>query len=212
MFTGIVEEVGTVMRSGGKGKGGRLFQIACKKVMDDINLGDSLSVNGVCLTIVGRKVGRISVEAVEETIKKTSLGFLRTGDSVNLERAVALNDRLGGHIVQGHVDTVGRVRVIAKLPLSHVFTIGLSRAFMKYIIPVGSIAIDGVSLTVAERLSDSVRVAIIPHTFENTIFKHLRVGNGVNVEIDMIAKLVVGAVEPYIESLVGAAHATKNPV
>jgi riboflavin synthase len=193
MFTGLIEEVGSVKGIVGSPEGGRKFTIGCRKVMEDIAIGDSLSVNGVCLTIVNKLKNEVNVEAVEETIKKTTLGGLQSGDPVNIERAATLASRIGGHLVQGHVDTTAKVMSIERLRLSHVFRFGLQHQYMKYLIPVGSIAIDGVSLTVAEKLADSFKVAIIPHTFENTIFGSLRVGRMVNVELDMMAK--------YIETL-----------
>ncbi len=193
MFTGIIEEVGIVKGITGSSKGGRKFAIGCLKVMEDISIGDSLSVNGVCLTIVKKLKNEVNVEAVEETIKKTTLGGLRTGDPVNLERAVTLNSRIGGHLVQGHVDTTAKLMAIERLQMSNIYRFRLQRQYMKYLIPIGSVAVNGVSLTVAEKLADSFKVAIIPHTQENTTFRFLRVGGTVNVELDMMAK--------YVESL-----------
>lgn len=193
MFTGIIEEIGIIKGIRGSSAGGRKFRIGGRVVLEDLSIGDSLSVNGVCLTIVDRIKGEVDVEAVEETIKKTTLGGLAIGDSVNLERAAAMSSRIGGHLVQGHVDSTGKVLSIGKLPMSWMFRFRAPKPLMKYVIPVGSIAVNGVSLTVAEKLSDSFKVAIIPHTFENTVFKFLRVGSLVNIEIDMIAK--------YVESL-----------
>ncbi len=193
MFTGIVEEIGVLKGIKGSSEGARRFRIGCKIVAADISIGDSLSVNGVCLTIVDKVRGEVDVEAVEETIRKTTLGTLRIGDGVNLERAAAMNSRIGGHLVQGHVDATGKVMAIDKLPMSWMFRVRIPKTLMKYLIPVGSVAINGVSLTVAEKLQDSFRVAIIPHTFENTTFKSLRAGSQVNIEIDMMAK--------YVESL-----------
>jgi riboflavin synthase len=190
MFTGIVEEIGTIDELKGSRNGARRFYIKCHVVLEDLKIGDSLAVNGVCLTVVEKSKGSISVEAVEETIKKTTLGSYKPGDSLNLERAVRLTDRLGGHIVQGHVDATGKVVSIDRLPMSRMYRFKIPRGLMKYIIPVGSIAVNGVSLTVAEKLSESFRVAVIPHTFDNTCFKFLRVGSEVNIEIDMIAKYV----------------------
>ncbi len=190
MFTGIIEEVGTIDEVKNAGHGARKFRIGCSLVAQDLKIGDSLAVNGVCLTVVERSKGKVSVEAVEETIKKTTLGSYKSGDRLNLERAVRLSDRLGGHIVQGHVDAKGKVVSIEKLPLSRMYTFRIPKNLMKYVIPVGSIAANGVSLTVAEKLTDGFRVAIIPHTFENTVFKFLRVGSEVNIEIDMLAKYV----------------------
>ena len=193
MFTGIIEEVGIVKGITGSSKGGRKFAIGCLKVMEDISIGDSLSVNGVCLTIVKKLKNEVNVEAVEETIKKTTLGGLRTGDPVNLERAVTLNSRIGGHLVQGHVDTTAKLMAIERLQMSNIYRFRLQRQYMKYLIPIGSVAVNGVSLTVAEKLADSFKVAIIRHTQENTTFRFLRVGGTVNVELDMMAK--------YVESL-----------
>ncbi len=193
MFTGIIEEIGTIKEINGSSAGARKFRIGCRKVLEDLSIGDSLSVNGVCLTIVDKIKGEVDVEAVEETIKKTTLGGLTIGDPVNLERAAAMSSRLGGHLVQGHVDATGKVLSIGKLPMSWMFRFRVPKPLMRYVIPVGSIAVNGVSLTVAEKLSDTFTVAIIPHTFENTVFKSLRVGSLVNIEIDMIAK--------YVESL-----------
>ncbi|HEY9167353.1 MAG TPA: riboflavin synthase [Candidatus Kryptonia bacterium] len=191
MFTGIVEAMGSIREIRKLSSGARKITIETPFV--DLAPGDSLSVNGVCLTVVEKKDENVSLEAVEETIKKTSLGDLKSGDAVNLERAATLNSRLGGHLVQGHVDATGKVIAIRKLPLSWMFQFRIPPRLMKYLIPVGSIAINGVSLTVAEKLKDSFKVAIIPHTFDNTVFKNFRVGSIVNIEIDLIAK--------YVESL-----------
>lgn len=193
MFTGIIEEVGTVKLVKGSANGARKLFIGCGKVLGDLKIGDSLAVNGVCLTIVEREKDQVAIEAVEETVKKTMIGELKVGSFVNLERSVSLNDRLSGHLVQGHVDATGKVMSIEKLPMSRMYRFKIPKTLMKYLIPVGSVSINGVSLTVAEKMADSIKVAIIPHTFENTTFKHLHVGDVVNIEIDMIAK--------YVESL-----------
>ncbi len=193
MFTGIIEEVGTVKLVKGSANGARKLFIGCSKVLDNLKIGDSLAVNGVCLTIVEREKDQVAIEAVEETVKKTMIGELKVGSFVNLERSVSLNDRLSGHLVQGHVDATGKVMSIEKLPMSRMYRFKIPKTLMKYLIPVGSVSINGVSLTVAEKMADSIKVAIIPHTFENTTFKHLHVGDVVNIEIDMIAK--------YVESL-----------
>jgi riboflavin synthase len=193
MFTGIIEAIGTVKQVKGSGSGAKRIFIECKRLFDDLKIGDSLAVNGVCLTIVEKNKDRVAVEAVEETVKKTMIGTLKSGNFVNLERSVRLEDRLGGHLVQGHVDATGKVVSIERLPMSRMYRFKLPRLLMKYIIPVGSVSVNGVSLTVAVKMTDSFKVAIIPHTFENTTFKFLHAGDVVNVEIDMIAK--------YVESL-----------
>jgi riboflavin synthase len=190
MFTGIIEEVGAINQVKGSGNGAKKIFIECRKVIDDLKIGDSLAVNGVCLTIVERNRTQVAVEAVEETVRKTMIGNLKPGSFVNLERAARLNDRLGGHLVQGHVDATGKVGSIEKLPMSRMFRFRIPGTLMKYLIPVGSVSINGVSLTVAEKSTDSFKVAIIPHTFDNTTFRYLRIGDSVNIEIDMIAKYV----------------------
>ncbi len=193
MFTGIVEEVGIISDITGSASNGKAFTISARTVVDSMQVGDSISVNGVCLTVVNQKKNAFSVEAVEETIKKTTLGNLIRGDRVNLERAMKIEGRLGGHIVQGHVDCVGKVLRIKRLKMSSIFDIEIPKAMRKYVVSTGSIAIDGVSLTVAEKLPDGVRVSIIPHTIEHTNFKYLKPGSSVNIEVDILAK--------YLESI-----------
>jgi len=192
MFTGIVEEVGRVNSLRVHGDGLQ-FEIGARKVIPGLGVDNSIAVNGTCLTVVGRKGRTFSVEAVKETLKKTSLGDLRVGSAVNLERPVSLEQRLGGHLVQGHVDATGSVLVRKTLRASWMFTIRFPLRFRKYLIPVGSIAVDGVSLTVANLKKDRFEVAIIPYTFENTIFGEYRAGSKVNLEFDLVGK--------YIESL-----------
>lgn len=190
MFTGIVEEVGLISMVRGSASGGRTFTIAADKVVETLVVGDSISVNGVCLTAVNVQKRAFSVDAVEETIKKTTLGNLIKGDRVNLERAMKADGRFGGHIVQGHVDCVGNVLRIQRLKMSSIFDIEIPEEIKKYVVSTGSIAIDGVSLTVAEKLRNAVRVSIIPHTIEHTNFKYLKAGSRVNIEVDVLAKYV----------------------
>ena len=192
MFTGIVEEVGKVKAIGVRGDGMRI-EIGAKKVLAGLSVDNSISVNGTCLTIVSRTQGSFLLDAVKETLRKTSLGGLRRGSRVNLERAVTLRQRLGGHLVLGHVDTTGTVLKRTDLKTSWMYTIGFPKRFRRYLIPVGSIAVDGVSLTVARLFADRFEVAIIPYTFENTIFQEYSAGSKVNLEFDIVGK--------YIESL-----------
>lgn len=192
MFTGIIEEIGNVKTIRAHGDGMRL-EIGAEKILAGLGVDNSISVNGTCLTVVSRTRGSFSFDAVKETLRKTSLGGLHSGSKVNLERAVTLHQRLGGHIVQGHVDTSGTVLKRTDLKTSWMYTIGFPKRFRRYLIPVGSIAVDGVSLTVARLFSDRFEVAIIPFTFENTIFHEYRAGSKVNLEFDIIGK--------YIESL-----------
>jgi riboflavin synthase len=192
MFTGIVEEVGRVC-SVRKRDDGIQFDIHAKKISSGLKADNSIAVNGTCLTVVRRKNGVLTFDAVKETLSKTSLGGLHVGSSVNLERAVSLNQRLGGHLVQGHVDTTGTVLKRAVLKASWMFAIRFPKKFRKYLIPVGSISVDGVSLTVARLHADYFEVAIIPYTYNQTIFHEYKAGSIVNLEFDLIGK--------YIESL-----------
>ncbi|CUS97747.1 riboflavin synthase, partial [Candidatus Kryptonium thompsonii] len=148
------------------------------------------AINGVCLTVFERQTDRFKVEAVEETIKKTNLGDLKTGDLVNLELSLKLEERLGGHIVLGHVDTTGTIKSIKKLKNSWIFEIEFPEKFGRYIISEGSIAVDGISLTVAELDANRFKVSIIPFTWENTNLKFRKVGDRVNLEFDFFGKYV----------------------
>ena len=192
MFTGIVEEVGNVS-SVRKQDDGIQFDIDAKTVSSNLKADNSIAVNGTCLTVVRRKQRVITVDVVKETLRKTNLGRLHVGSRVNLERPVSLDRRLGGHLVQGHVDTTGTVLKCSVLKASWMFTIRFPNKFRKYLIPVGSIAVDGVSLTVARLHAGRFEVAIIPFTYEHTIFCEYKNGSKVNLEFDLIGK--------YIESL-----------
>jgi riboflavin synthase len=194
MFTGIITEVG-VIDSINNSSGGAVLKIRASGSAKELKINDSVSINGACQTVVKKSNDSFEVVAVEETQKKTTLGSLRKGEKTNIELAMRLNDRLGGHLVLGHVDCVGKITKIKKLSSSWLVSVKVPSSFRKYIIPVGSIAIDGVSLTVADQQKDSVVVSIIPHTFENTIFKNKSVNDSVNLEFDLIGK--------YIERLIG---------
>lgn len=189
MFTGIVEEVGTVGSIKKMGDGLE-FAIKAKKVLRGTAVDNSICINGVCLTVVKRSPSGFLVEVVKETLKKTNLGMLSKGDSVNLERSVKLQDRLGGHLVQGHIDTTGTITAVEKLKSSWMYTIQFPAAFRKYIIYVGSIAVDGTSLTVAQINKNSFTVAIIPYTYHHTIFHTYQKGTKVNLEFDVIGKYI----------------------
>lgn len=195
MFTGIVEELGTV-RAVEACEGGTRLEIAASAVIDDAEIGASIAVNGCCLTVV--EVGREpdgtrwwAADVVAETLMRTSLATRRVGDRVNLERPVRAADRLGGHVVQGHVDAVGRVRDLTPLPDgSTQMTIAAPREVLRYVVEKGSIAVDGASLTVAALEADAFAVALIPHTLAVTTFGILRPGDPVNLEVDVLAKYV----------------------
>ncbi len=199
MFTGLVEEKGTIVDKIPTGEGLKLV-IKAKKVMDDILTGSSISVNGVCLTVVESGDNTFAVDTIEETLKKTNLGSLENGDYLNLERALKADARLGGHFVLGHVDTTGTVSGINELSNSHFLTITFPGEFKKYLIYVGSVAIDGVSMTVAKLDKNSFSVGIIPHTWEETIFSSKKVGSTVNLEFDVLGKYVERIMEGKAQS------------
>lgn len=189
MFTGLIEETGFLENKIPEGDGLQLV-INANKVLDDALIGSSISVNGVCLTVVKKNVKSFSVDTIEETLKKTNLGHLKIGSRVNLERPLKAEARLGGHFVLGHVDTVGKVENIKELSNSHFVTISYPDKFKKYLIYVGSVAIDGVSMTVAELNGNTFSVGVIPHTWEETIFSSKIAGDSVNLEFDVLGKYV----------------------
>jgi riboflavin synthase len=194
MFTGLIEEKGFIKEKIKTGDGIR-FVLSAKRIMDDLKIGDSVAVNGVCLTVVKRENDTFSVDTIEETLKKTNLGSIKLKDPVNLERPLMANARLGGHFVLGHVDTTGTVKQVKELSNSHFVTISFPKDYQKYLIPVGSVAIDGVSMTVAELGKDEFSVGVIPHTWEETIFANKRIGDTVNLEFDVLGKYIVQLTE-----------------
>ncbi|MCZ7526076.1 MAG: riboflavin synthase [Acidimicrobiia bacterium] len=190
MFTGIVEELGRV-RGVEPRSGGARLEIEASTVLTDAELGASIAVNGCCLTVVELGPGWWAADAVTETLERTCLGDLAPGDPVNLERPVRLEDRLGGHLVQGHVDGVGRVAGRRPLPDGSTrVTVEVPAPLLRYVVEKGSVAVDGVSLTVAALGRDGFDVAVIPHTGEVTTLGHKDVGAPVNIEVDVLAKYV----------------------
>jgi riboflavin synthase len=189
MFTGIIETTGTLTSIEDLG-GGIAFTIETS-LSGELSVDDSISVNGVCLTVVHKSDNRITVQLVEETLRKTSLGSLSEGSVVNLERAMVMGARLDGHIVQGHVDTTGNVLSVQEEATGWLIEIGYPAEFSDYIIGRGSVAVDGISLTVARDLSASFTVAIIPYTREHTNLRSVKVGSVVNLEFDLIGKYVL---------------------
>jgi riboflavin synthase len=192
MFTGIVEELGTV-RSIIPNEGGARIEITATRVLDDADLGASIAVNGCCLTVVALHPDHWAADAVTETLDRTSLGSLRAGDPVNLERPVRLADRLGGHVVQGHVDAVGTLTASAPLPDGSTrMTFAAPAAVLRYVVEKGSITVDGISLTVAalDDADDTFTVAVIPHTLAVTTLGARQPGDPVNLEVDVLAKYV----------------------
>ena len=189
MFTGIVEEIGKI-KTIKKGKNSARLVINAKKVLEDVKLGDSIAVNGVCLTVTEFSNSEFGVDVMHESLKKSSLSTLKNDSSVNLERAMLLNGRFGGHIVSGHIDGTGKIINIKNDDNAIWYTISAKDKIMKYIIEKGSITIDGISLTVANLSESDFSVSIIPHTQEETILKTKKIGDIVNLENDCIAKYV----------------------
>jgi riboflavin synthase len=190
MFTGIVEELGRV-RAIVPNAGGARIEIDASTVLDDATIGASIAVNGCCLTVVELGDGHWAADAVVETLARTNLGDLAAGDRVNLERPVRLADRLGGHLVQGHVDATGAVRAREPQPdTSELFHFAAPEAVLRYVVHKGSITVDGISLTVAAVTDDGFQIAVIPHTLAVTTLGGRAVGARVNLEVDLVAKYV----------------------
>ncbi len=189
MFTGLVEEKGLLKSKLPTGAGFQ-FLIEANKVIHGLEIGNSIAVNGCCLTVVKIQDNTFSVDLIEETLNKTNLGLLKPGMKVNLERPLLANERLGGHFVLGHIDTIGKIELIKELSNSHWITISYPDNFKQYLIYVGSIAIDGVSMTVAELKDNKFSVGVIPHTWQETIFADKNVGDTVNLEFDVLGKYV----------------------
>lgn len=189
MFTGIIEELGAVKSISKRGKYA-LLEIRADKILDDIKIGDSVAVNGACLTIVKKENAFLSFEVMEETLRLTNLGGLHPNDAVNLERALKAGDRLSGHFVSGHIDAKAVIRKKAFIGENLCFEIVIPKGLNKYIILKGSVAVDGISLTVADVRASAFSVYIIPHTIKNTTLKNKNAGSLVNIEADMLAKYV----------------------
>ncbi|WP_292270715.1 riboflavin synthase [Butyricimonas sp.] len=195
MFTGIIEEIGTIK---GIKRGNRsvVLEVKAKKVLEDLKVGDSIATNGVCLTVISFDSGSFCADVMPETMQRSNLGELRVGSPVNLERALSLNGRLGGHIVSGHVDGMGKIMGREKDENAIRVTIATSGELLRYIVEKGSITIDGISLTVVS-VSDSVfTVSVIPHTRDETTLVKKQVGDNVNLENDVIAKYVEKLMRP----------------
>ena len=189
MFTGLVEELGKV-KTIEKGAKSVRITIAAKKVLEDVKLGDSIAVNGTCLTAVDFDSTYFTADVMPETVNKTVLAHLRPGDLVNLERTLRLGDRFGGHMVSGHVDSVGKIIAKDQNDIAIIVKISITPETGRYIIKKGSIAIDGISLTVVEATDTWFSVSLIPHTAKMTTLGYKRVGDSVNLETDIIGKYV----------------------
>lgn len=195
MFTGIVEETGSVL-SFSRGNAAWSLHVAAQLVPSDVKLGDSVAVNGCCLTVVKHEPGHLWFDLLEETVRLTSFSELKPGSLVNLERSMTPHGRMGGHFVSGHIDTLGRVEIFEQRGSDHYLKVRAPAGSGRYLIHKGSIAIDGISLTVAEVEGDALAVWLIPHTMAVTNLREKRVGDGVNLEFDLLGK--------YVEKLIAA--------
>ncbi len=202
MFTGIIEEIGTVQRVQ-RGSHSARLEIKAELVLADAKPGDSIAVNGVCLTVAALKENAFSADVMHETLDRSDLGSISPGSHVNLERAMRADGRFGGHIVAGHIDGVGRITDIRRDDNAVWFTIAAGSGIMRYIVEKGSIAVDGISLTVATVMGGSFSVSTIPETMSRTVLRERRKGDKVNLETDMIGK--------YVERFVMPAGGQKQP-
>ncbi|MBQ9990672.1 MAG: riboflavin synthase [Lachnospiraceae bacterium] len=201
MFTGIVEEIGTLEKIQ-KGTHSAILTIKAHKVLEDTKIGDSIAVNGICLTVTTLPAGCFTADVMHETLNRSSLAGLSQGSQVNLERAMAADSRFGGHIVSGHVDGIGKISGIQKDDNAIWYTIEAKPEILRYVVEKGSITIDGISLTVARVNQNSFSISAIPHTVAQTILKEKKMGDVVNLETDIIGK--------YVEKLLGQAPAVQS--
>lgn len=185
MFTGIVEEIGTV-----KSVQSKVITIEANKIFDDLHLGDSVAVNGTCLTVSSFNNKIFNADVTQETLNRTNLGSLKNGSKVNLERAMSLQGRFGGHIVSGHIDGVGTIKSMKKDDNAIILTVEVAKSLMKYIVEKGSVTVDGISLTVASLTDNTFSIAVIPHTLKETVLYYKKEGDKVNIENDIIGKYV----------------------
>lgn len=201
MFTGIVEEIGEI-KNIKKGSKSSVLTIKASKVLDDTAIGDSIMTNGVCLTVTDMNAGEFKADVMSETLNRTALNSLTQGSRLNLERALNLQTRLGGHMVSGHIDGTGIIKNFRKDDNAVWVTIETEEKLLRYIIEKGSIAIDGISLTVAAVSDKDFQVSIIPHTADETTLLSRKIGDQVNLEVDLIGK--------YVEKLLGLSSETDN--
>jgi riboflavin synthase len=187
MFTGIIEEIGTVSSLRREANVARLM-LKAQTVRDDLRIGDSLAVNGVCLTVERITPAEISCSMMPETLRRSTLGELAPGKKVNLERALRLDGRLGGHLVSGHVDGIGKLQRISGVGEERIFFFNIPRESSRFVVPKGSIAVDGVSLTVVDAGEETFSVSLIRHTITATALNFLTIGSMVNIEVDLIAR------------------------
>lgn len=189
MFTGIIEEIGRI-KAIRRGRASAELEIAAKKVLEDVQVGDSIATNGICLTVTGFSPTSFRADVMHETLNRTAFQSLKVGSPVNLERAMVANGRFGGHMVSGHIDGTGEIMALEEDDNALWITIGTGPDILRYIVEKGSIAIDGVSLTVATVGADRFQVSLIPHSLKETNLQYKKKGDTVNLECDMVAKYV----------------------
>ncbi len=200
MFTGIIEETGSV-RSVQRGTVSSFIEIKADKIISGTNIGDSIAVNGVCLTVTEISGDAFRADVMNETLRRSSLGSLGQGSPVNLERAMAADGRFGGHIVSGHIDGTGTITDVKKDGIAVWYTIGADAGILRYIVEKGSVAIDGISLTVAAVSGSDFKVSVIPHTAAQTVLGLKKNGDIVNIENDIIGKYVEKLMRPDVKDI-----------
>lgn len=208
MFTGLVEEIGKIIKIT-KGRNSYQFSIQAEKVLSDIKLGDSVATNGACLTVVERTNSSFTVDIMAETVKRTNFGKMKLGDTVNLERAMLLSDRLGGHLVSGHIDGIGKISNIKKEDIANIISVEAPKDLLYQMLNKGSITIDGISLTILSVSEKYFQVSIIPHTAQETTLIKKKTGDFVNLETDMIGKYVLRFLKPGKKENLTQAKASK---
>ncbi len=209
MFTGLVETQGIIARVD-RVAGGAQIEVYAPEFGRDMTIGDSIAVDGVCLTVAKFIRGAFMADVSEETLRKTTLSNLAEAHKVNLERALRLSDRLGGHLVTGHVDGVGRLLLRHASGNSTIYQFQVPPVLLEYVVPKGSIAIDGISLTVAQIKGESIAAAVVPHTEQVTTLKDKAIGSAVNIEVDMLSKYVKRFVEVYAHQPGGGSVAKRG--
>jgi riboflavin synthase len=201
MFTGIIEGTGTIKSiaklKGTKRTADNRIEIDLGKLSKGLRIGDSVNVNGTCLTVIRIFKSMAYFEVVKETMKRTSLGMLKVGNLVNLERSLRISDRIEGHIVLGHIDGVGRIEDIVKIPSETKIWINVSKEIAKFLVPKGSVALDGVSFTIVDVMKNKFSVALVPHTLAVTTFKNKEKGDKVNIEVDILSRYVAKVLPQY---------------
>lgn len=200
MFTGIIRSIGSVRRIDRRAKGARLI-VACPDIIEDIEISDSVAVNGVCLTATEKTADAFAADVSQESLSRSNLSALAGGSRVNIETSLRLGDKLGGHLVFGHVDGLGTIANLGQTDEFYELTVEFPEELSRYIAEKGSISIDGISLTVASISANRFSVAVIPYTFEETTLQHRRVGDKVNLEVDMLAR--------YVERMLGKEQSSR---